>query len=74
MFGINLWDLILLLRLLRNLATSTSPLVVLLRGPLMTVLLSASLILAVMSGREGGLWPAIQALLTKPRAAEAMQQ
>ena len=75
MFGINLLDLMLLLRLLRNIMICQLfpsdlssgdidiPLMVLLRSPLVTVLLAASLILAVKSVREGGLRPAIKGRL-----------
>jgi hypothetical protein len=67
-------DFLTMLRMLRHFTSSASPIIALLRGPLFTVILLITLLMAIMAIREGGLQPAIQVLLTDSHTSDTMQR
>lgn len=69
----SLADLIAIIRLLRIVGAAAPAILVTLRGPVLTIVLLAALLMSVLTAREGGVRPAVRLLLEKPRTADAMQ-
>ncbi len=55
-------------------AGSASPLIVALRGPVLTILLLSGVVLAVVSVREGGPQAGLEKILTNPHASNSLQR
>ena len=70
----SLADIIAAVRLFRVFAGSASPLVAAVRGPIITVMLSSMLVLAVLSVREGGVRAGVRLILENPHETNAMQR
>ncbi len=70
----SLSDILAGLRLLYVLFGSASPILQILRGPLLTVVMMTGMLVSVVSVREGGLQAGLLLLLNNPHASDTMQR